>query len=356
MYAEVPAVSVRVIRDTQPWQLCCREGEEVVFCLNGSWVSGVVDECWLSGPPERGLAPLYQCSADTEGANTRGDTGLIYHNTDQFIQKRLELCFGIGQDVLFSSKRAVGLTNRRRDPWLRGKVSLVDVVKEEFYAAYQVTFMENNKKRICYILKDDDEHITSIDSAIRERLMDAIDDGCSYEHFRYLIESSGMDITPFCDHVVNHAVRCASYDALLWLEKDEGMNLLGICDADGNGLLHQVVQSPYAKRFMQTASDRIKAGERSRCIEFNCFHIVSRNSLFDQRNNEGQLWLHHVILSPDRRILDLALSPIEGIVWELFDWLAEQLWFGEFNAIFMIARDLKDATRQHEMTSMTWIR
>ena len=99
--------------------------------------------------------------------------------------------------MVFSSAQAGGLTNRRRDPWIRGKISNVNVLGEAYYAVYKCTFMENDKRRTCYIVKDDDQHVASITASRRERLMEAIEQDCHYEHIDYLY--TGMDVMPFRD-------------------------------------------------------------------------------------------------------------------------------------------------------------
>lgn len=289
---------------------------------------------------------MYKC-----GHGDPEEVHLIYYDDDHYIKTFPKFRFGKGCNVTFSTELAIGLPARQRDPWLHGKVSNRNMLGKEYYAAYEVTFMENNKKHTCYIVKDDDAHIAPADSSPRERLMDSIEHGCSYEHICYLIASSGMDVVSFCDLLVNHAIGFASYDALLWLQKDGGVDLSGICDADGNGLLHQLLKSDHVERFMQTASERIKTDSLSRRIDFGRRYSDSeQRNLFRHKNKKGRLWLHDIVISGNRRVLDLALSPCDGFFWVLLQRLRSQQLSEDHSCGLGVTRDnsgfdLKDTAR-----------
>jgi hypothetical protein len=105
--------------------------------------------------------------------------------------------------------------------------------------------MENDKRRTCYIVKDDDQHVASITASRRERLMEAIEQDCHCEHIDYLY--IGMDVMPFSDILVQHAVEHGKYNALEWLQTNASVDLHRICDTHGNGLLHQIAKGRHAE-------------------------------------------------------------------------------------------------------------
>jgi hypothetical protein len=49
----------------------------------------------------------------------------------------------------------------------------------------------------CHILKDTDEHVASPTSSPRERLLESIEQNCSYDHLDYLIKCFGLDCHGF---------------------------------------------------------------------------------------------------------------------------------------------------------------
>jgi hypothetical protein len=55
--------------------------------------------------------------------------------------------------------------------------------------------MENDKRRTCYIVKDDDQQVASITMSHREQLMEGIEQDWHYKHIDYLY--IGMDVMPF---------------------------------------------------------------------------------------------------------------------------------------------------------------
>eukprot|EP00986_Skeletonema_menzelii_P017188 scaffold18116_cov126-Skeletonema_menzelii.AAC.1 len=142
---------------------------------------------------------------------------------DSFIRRKpASFRFEVGDTVTFNSMRAWGNTaaasnqlQRCALEWTEGKIILVDVCEEGVdYAVYECSFKVAGKKYTCLIEKDDDEHIAPIGAEPRRRLIEAIEQDCSRDHFNYLTRHFHIDITAFRDLVVTKAIEFASYNAL----------------------------------------------------------------------------------------------------------------------------------------------
>lgn len=166
-----PIASVCVLNDTQPWTPRFNVKDNVVCDANGSFRPRIVKKVWTG--PVKDKLPVYKCSVK-EGAKTK--SCFIYEDTDGAIlpaKFKNNFRFSEGDSVIFSSNLARGLTNRRRDPWIKGKVYTDLFVDEglDYCAAYTCTFVEQRKVRTCHIVEDDDEHIACTETSFRERLM-----------------------------------------------------------------------------------------------------------------------------------------------------------------------------------------
>jgi len=127
--------------------------------------------------------------------------------------------FTVGESVIFDSTTAIGTTQSARkllskaDRWINGIVTAVDVVQQP-YAPYMCSFNIDGKKspKQCYIVIDDDEHITGAETTPREKLLDAIFTDCTPEHLTYLTSFYSIDISVIRDLIIEKAVKAGSYN------------------------------------------------------------------------------------------------------------------------------------------------
>jgi hypothetical protein len=96
------------------------------------------------------------------------------------------------------------------------------VLNNHDYAYYEVNVEGGGKG---YTTKDTDENMASLKNSPRERLFDAIEQDCSYEHIDYLFTNAGIDVTIFHDVVVSQAIKYASTNGLSWLQGKVGLDL-----------------------------------------------------------------------------------------------------------------------------------
>jgi hypothetical protein len=136
-----------------------------------------------------------------------------------------------------------------------------------FGMTYECSFLGlRNRLTTCFLVGDDDEHICKVDATPRERLMDAIDQHCSYAHIDYLVTTTQLDVTSFQDLLVARAIQSCSYDAIWWLQDKTTIDLVRVVDTTGNGVLHQISMKPQAAIFFRRASD--------------CEKVINRNSIW----------------------------------------------------------------------------
>ena len=172
-----------VQRDKYEWILRFRMGERVL-CYTGRWEAATVVQLWPD--PRKGC---YLCRETT--VSGIGADHLVPEDTDKYIIKLpLKFRFSKGDQVIFSSGKAVGIKNTSLEPWIRGKITRVDIVGlRDHYAVYECSFMDRNKTKKCFILKDNDEHVASSNASPRQRLLEAIEQDCAYQHIDFLVKS-----------------------------------------------------------------------------------------------------------------------------------------------------------------------
>jgi hypothetical protein len=137
--------------------------------------------------------------------------------------------------------------------WIEMQVMAVDVIKPQHWhhIVYECSGVVNGKARKCHVCYNNDEHIAASQRSARDRLIDLIKQGCSFEHILRLIEQSGLDVLMIESPVLSLAIQHGSYDMLFWMDKNLPLPLTSIEDKDGNLLQHQIAASPEAARFMQ---------------------------------------------------------------------------------------------------------
>ena len=310
-----------IIRDTQEWTLRFQVGEKVV-CIDdsGFWMPATVTELFPVDQTRNGcFVQSYGC--DMDAPNEHGGSHAINHDNNDYIMKHPQsFRFSVGDEVIFASDKAAGLSRRNCEPWIRGKVTKVDLVgRDDYYVVYECRYKHGKRSRTCHILCDDDEHVASPDASARERLLETIGQDGSYEHINYLMKSSALDATALRDLLLSTAIENASYNMLLWLQENADVNLARIGDASFDGLLHQIAKSPHAERFLVEAAKRewVDYDGDEPNIQLNNLMANVEDRLFDQTNGQGRSFLHELIISGKQRALDIVLSPRDGLAWRL---------------------------------------
>jgi hypothetical protein len=185
------------------------------------WAPATVSELWITPRIDNELILVYVCGVDAPIAGySAGDPLYVKEDLNGVVIKEHSSIFrfAVSDAVLFSTEEAVFLDNRapNQPPWREGKVAKVDCFGLNGpYAVYEVSFVgPRNRITICRITVDDDQHICRVDATPRERLMDAIDQRCSYAHIDYLVSTTELDVTSFRDLLVARAIQSCSYDAI----------------------------------------------------------------------------------------------------------------------------------------------
>ena len=75
-----------------------------------------------------------------------------------------------------------------------------------YYAVYECSYADRNRIRACHIINDDDQNVASLKFSPRQRLFEAIEQECNYEHFDYRIKSFNVDFMAFRDLLVSKAI------------------------------------------------------------------------------------------------------------------------------------------------------
>ena len=161
--------------------------------------------------------------------------------------------------------------------WIKGVITAIDITGTEWYAAYTCSFEAEGSTYSCYIPKDEDMHIAKWNANPRDRLFDAIEQGCYREHFMYLTSHYEIDIMAFRDLVVSKAIESASYQALSWLQYECNIDIMHMTDDQGNNLLHKIASSEHATRFIREAG-RVSKFDSTPDWKFTCANL--RVSIF----------------------------------------------------------------------------
>ena len=306
---------------------------ERVLCGSGTWQPSEIYFLWpvmeifnegLPVPQGPGdVVPTYKCIRDGDpgprpppAAERRPRDGSTFiwapDDTDSYVRRRPCHPFRleVGDPVVFDARWARSGPEAPRaqrsadDPWLEGTIVLVDVPGGEGYAAYECSV----GKLLYYVFVDDDERIARSNANPRERLFEAIEQHCSRWHLKYLTQTFQIDVSTFRDLVVQRSIQAASYHALLWLEKDCGIEVLHMNDSDENNILHRIAATLHASDFIREAKRMENIDEK---LHFNDTRLTCG------LNNMGQTWLDILVQRGDTKALDVALSRRVGFGWEM---------------------------------------
>jgi hypothetical protein len=251
------------------------------------WVPATVSKRWVTPPNDYETLHVYMCEVDAPVGVFSAWTPLyVKQDSEDMIMKHSPTFrFSDGDAVLFSTDKAVFDDSRapKNQPWKEGRVVRVDVVGLNGpYAVYEVSFVGPRNRRTIYgITVDDDEHICRVDATPRERLMDAIDQRCSYAHIDYLVSTTELDVTTFQDLLITRAIQSCSYDAIWWLKDKTTTDLVRVVDTNGNGVLHQISMKPQAASFFERASELECEKENDQKLNLNPFTRREEGTLSD---------------------------------------------------------------------------
>mmetsp|Transcript_29648 Transcript_29648/g.81504 ORF Transcript_29648/g.81504 Transcript_29648/m.81504 type:complete len:2695 (-) Transcript_29648:60-8144(-) len=315
-----PGIAVawdRLLVDNLPLMSRFKRGEEVLAHLaEGNWCPVTVTHIY---PPNEydgdqdPCIPAYRLRLKNPqqfGYQTHQKLWYAPSDDDGSI-KRLFTTFRCkkGDDVLINTAVATFDRNKPKSnvpTWVRGKVVQVNSYG---IAIYKCRYSVPGQKRSwsCQCVDDSDYHIALVRTPPRQRLFDAIEQNCGYDHFQFLVDSNGLDVAGYTDALLEAAVKAANYDALLWLQEELSVNLLRAptFDSKGGGLLHSIAESQQADRFFE---DVLEAEERK--LVFKTRDSDSSNSalIVDVKDREGQFFTNRMIESGNLRALELVLS------------------------------------------------
>jgi hypothetical protein len=241
------------------------------------WVPATVSKLWAT-PPNSALLNVYKCHLDVPIADFSAGTPLYFEDDSEgmITEHSSTIRFSVGDVVLFSPENAAFFHDNRAtkvQPWKEGRIVRVDVSGQyDPCPVYEVSFMgPRNRRTTCDIRDDNDEHICRIDATPRERLLDAIDQCCSYAHIDYLVTATELDVTTFQDLLVGRAIQSCSYDAIWWLQDKTNIELVRVVDTNGSGILHQISTKPQAVRFFERTSEVECENEGNKKLDLSPF-------------------------------------------------------------------------------------
>jgi hypothetical protein len=280
LYIHVPKWCVK--NDPFEWTLRFRLGDQVVCRTGGIWKAAIVEVLWPN------TLACYRCRETISSGYAD-----ILTDSDTYIMKHpMSFRFSRGDEVIFSSTEATGLTNTNLEPWIRGTITRVDIVGlKDNYAVYECTFMDRHQTKKCLILEDDDSHVARLGVSPRQRLLDAIEQHCAGVHITYLVTTFDMNVMAFRDLLVTKATESGNSYALFWLQENASVDLERIRDAEGNGLLHQISRMPFFEQMsiVEIIKERLGDKTRYRSIELDNTMSNKKDRLIRQKNNKGQL-------------------------------------------------------------------
>mmetsp|Transcript_16444 Transcript_16444/g.38138 ORF Transcript_16444/g.38138 Transcript_16444/m.38138 type:complete len:2423 (+) Transcript_16444:381-7649(+) len=288
-------------------------GDRVLCYVYGEWRPCVVSVVWpigtlssTSGRPPRSPTddfPRYACSFQDEDGRC-----IIEKDDDDFIMEHPSVFrFSIGQKIVFNTKHArlpgaIMHKVRSQFPWLEGSITARDITGEAgYYTVYECKFKFGSKgDYFADIERDVDEHIASLSTDPRTRLLDSIVQDCERSHLSYLADAYEIDIDLFRDLAIRRAVDSASYNALTWLQMDRGIDVLSAKDEDGNSLLHQLATKPNVPKFFRKVGESLQ--QRGYCEE-DCVDFVGKSC--------DKTWLD-VLSKCNLKAFDIVLSLNSG--------------------------------------------
>lgn len=240
-----------VIKDVLEWSTRFRTGDHVKILWGDEdgysyWLPALVAEVWYFDTSVTDTLLPYRCRVTDEAAHIHDALDVsVPKDSDDVIQSiPTTFRFSEGDEVIFNSEHMMCATARRKpkENWVKGiikEVAVLDANKD--YAVYTCSYWDS-RRETCSIVRDDDEHIAAVNATPRERLFNAIEYDCSYDHLDYLIRNFELDVTSFQDLAISKAIEFGSYEALLWLQENNGVILSTIRDAEGNTYLYQMLQ------------------------------------------------------------------------------------------------------------------
>lgn len=324
----------RVVPDRGLWTLRFAIGD-LVLCRCDCWLPCRIVKLFPPDyledpnhpyrPDDSKRVPAYKCKVLRSDLMTDPDDFIMApFDDDETIRRHPQTFrFSVGDEIQFNTFHAIALPARYASGgWIAGTVSQVDVYgRQDFYAVYKCTFSGTSKKEeACYIAQDDDAHISSPCTNPRDRLVDAIKQGCYLAHICHLVRSERIDITSFQKLFLDTAIEYGNYDALVYLQKFESVDLQRIRDEKGNTILHQMATGPHIARFIRCAGAvdflPISSGENGERIELR--YGGDDTSLLTAKNNNGDSFLNLLVSGGDIRALDMLLSPFNpGLGWTM---------------------------------------
>ena len=224
-------------------------GDRVLCSFSHGWEPKTITYLWpiwerqVFHKPEKpeDHVPRYKCE----------DVAASYDDDDCIMKHQSSFRFEVGDSVIFnpelaeaSGKAATQLMNK--SAWLEGTVTLRDITCLEYYAVYKCSFDVAGKQYLCFVTKDDDEHIVRKNVDPRSRLFEAIEQDCNRCHLIHLATTFSIDVTTFRDLVTAKAFDSASYHALSWLQHECNIDVLCYKDERGNNFLHKIAYSSNA--------------------------------------------------------------------------------------------------------------
>ena len=191
---------------------------------------------------------------------------------------------------------------------------------------------------------DNDEDIASVDTDPRSRLMEAIREGCSFEHISYLVEKFDIDVSAFQDLYLAHATEYASYNAIWWLEKNLNFDFGRL--ENGRGVMEMIASSPNALRFLKKlhSTEENNRNNREAREALQLFELL-RDSGGSKEERRRHLFLTLLVRNNNTAALDYSLSP-DGFGWWFSNGLGD-IW--SLSQLVEEAKSSKTTFRQHEV-------
>lgn len=332
----LPTPISSVFPDFKDMTLRFKIGDRVVCSSGGGWKTATVKCLWAIDEvrefPKRAsdLVPHYKC--DRDDPTGRWPCLAAPFDNDKCIMRMPDkVRFAVGEKIIFDlyeSATAASSGLRTFDAagfpqWIEATVTKAAFIDtNQGYLSYEVEFDVGQTKSgvqkmyRCVVFDDNDKHICSANANPRKRLFDAIEQDCDSDHLDYLSSTFKIDIITIRDLVISHAIEFCSYKALNWLHNDCNIDVLHMKDSSGNNLLHRIASMPNAVRFIKEAG-RLSCLDEDEGPESKLELGTFRNDLTNQLNNNSETWLQILVKRNDGRALDIALSPNNGMAWEL---------------------------------------
>lgn len=300
------------------WTTRLDVGDKVVCYAKRGWVSGTVKNLWpiwaRQGNTSDFEVPAYNilCSDLQKVAAPEDEDYCVMQHPEKFR-------FKVGDKIILNCRKAVtGKTVPSTGMhWVPGLVTRVDFVNTnaDAYAAYLCT--TEVAPEVC-VVSDDDEHICAEDAKPRDRLLESIDQDCSYDHIDFLVKSYDIDVIPIRDMLFRRAMEQGSFHALRWLEENADLPMWKPRFANGNTILHQMATSPFAQRFLRGfhSYSRDSSAKDTSLTEFK-YRNSGEESCHLVTNLSGETWLEVLVKSNNIKAIQFALTLRDGLFGSL---------------------------------------